>query len=91
MVRPERVRISTTATPGIPSIPVTASSVIFQGPVLRLGLHAGDGTEIVAHLGAEAANGVAPGASLFASWDREAARLLPDENSLREASKRSDA
>jgi spermidine/putrescine transport system ATP-binding protein len=77
MVRPERVRVAEAPMAGGASIPVTVGSAIFQGPVVRLGLRAGDGTEIVAHVGpADVPEGLRPGASAHAGWDRDAARLL---------------
>jgi ABC-type Fe3+/spermidine/putrescine transport system ATPase subunit len=78
MVRPERIRVTAGPLEGGASIPVTVVTSIFQGPLMRLGLRAGDGTEIVAHVGpGDAVEGLAPGATVHASWDRAAARLLP--------------
>jgi spermidine/putrescine transport system ATP-binding protein len=91
MVRPERVRISTARPTEAPSIPVTVGDVIFQGPVLRVGLRAGDGTEFVAHVGADAVDGLTPGAAVFATWDREAARLLPRTTVAHQARDAADA
>ena len=51
---------------------------MFQGPVVRFALAAGDGTEVVAHVGAdESLPLLRPGDAVWASWDVEAARLLP--------------
>ncbi len=78
MVRPERVRVTAAPIPGGASIPVTVSSAIFQGAIVRLGLRAADGTEIVAHVGPdEVSEGVRPGAFVHAGWEPRAARLLP--------------
>ena len=78
MVRPERVRVSTTPLTAGASIPVTVKTAIFQGPVVRLSLRTSDGTEIVAHMGPEQAIvDVRPGLVIYAGWDPDAARLLP--------------
>ena len=78
MIRPERLRVSTAPIPAGASIPVTVNTAIFQGPVVRLGLRAGDGTEIVAHMGPDSAiPDVRPGLALYAGWDKDAALLLP--------------
>jgi spermidine/putrescine transport system ATP-binding protein len=78
MIRPERLRVSTAPLPGDVSIPVIMESAIFQGPVVRLALRAGDGTEIIGHLGPdELLPNLQVGQSLFAGWDRDAGRLLP--------------
>jgi spermidine/putrescine transport system ATP-binding protein len=88
MVRPARIRVSpaadgrgpnTSADGAHPSaVPATLTRSIFQGPVVRLVLRTAAGTELVAHVapGTPAAR-LAPGAAVHASWDREAARLLP--------------
>ena len=78
MVRPERVRVAATqATAGV-SIPVTVSAVIFQGPVMRVDMRTAGGTEFTAHLRPEAGlEKPTVGATLFATWDGDAARLLP--------------
>ncbi len=78
MVRPERLHISLAPRPHGHSIPVTVESAIFQGPVVRLALRAGDGTEIIGHLGPDhPIPDLTAGQSLFAGWDGDAARLLP--------------
>ncbi len=77
MVRPERVRVAMQPFAGVTSIPVTVESAIFQGPVLRLGVRAADGTELVAHVGADQAiDGLQTGAAAYAAWHPDAARLL---------------
>ena len=59
-------------------MPVTVTSAIFQGPVMRVAMRAADGTEIVAQVGADHAMGaLRPGTSVYAVWDPAAARLLP--------------
>ncbi len=78
MVRPERVRVSAAAPPHGAAVPATVGSTIFQGPLVRLGLRTGDGTEIVAHVGPdEAPEGLREGDAAWAAWDADAARLLP--------------
>jgi len=76
MVRPERVRVGPGPVPG--AFPATVVEVVFQGPVVHCGLRAGDGTELVAHLGpAAAAAALVPGQQVFVDWDPDAPRLLP--------------
>ena len=78
MVRPERLRLSDAVSSDGTSVPVTLAHAVFQGPVVRCSLRAADGTEIVAHVGPEQTlPALAPGLRLWASWDFEAARLLP--------------
>ncbi len=78
MVRPERLRVSNAAPAAETGIPVTVRHAVFQGPMIRCTLAALDGTEIVAHVGPEdSVTGLEPGQSLWASWERDAARLLP--------------
>jgi spermidine/putrescine transport system ATP-binding protein len=80
MVRPERLRISTTDPGGDVVVPATVTSLVFQGPVVRLGATAPDGTEIVAHVGAEAdLPMLRPGDRIWCSWDRGAGLVLPGE------------
>jgi len=78
VVRPERVRITNAPVDGAESVPVTVTSAIFQGPVVRVAMRLEDGTEITAHVGAgQPLDTWRPGAAAFAVWDRAAARLLP--------------
>jgi spermidine/putrescine transport system ATP-binding protein len=78
VVRPERVRVEAAPLGGVESVPVTVTSAIFQGPVMRVAMRAADGTEIVAQVGADHAMGaLRPGTSAYAVWDPAAARLLP--------------
>ncbi len=77
-VRPERVRVTAEPPVGGMAIPVTVAASIFQGALLRLELRAADGTEIVAHVAADAAGEtLPPGAAAWVAWDASAARLLP--------------
>jgi len=79
MVRPERVHLSVEQPgAGTPSLPVTVTELIFQGPVVRCVLRDAAGAEIVAHLASDrrlAKPGI--GEAGWASWDEDAARLLP--------------
>jgi spermidine/putrescine transport system ATP-binding protein len=78
MVRPERLRLSAAAGPGTSALPTTVQHVVFQGPVVRCGLRAADGTQLVAHVGPEDALPVVqPGQTVYVSWEADAARLLP--------------
>jgi spermidine/putrescine transport system ATP-binding protein len=78
VVRPERIRVTPGPVAGAESLPVTITSIIFQGPVLRVAMRAADGTELVAHVGAEQTPGMLrPEAPAFATWDPSTARLLP--------------
>ena len=79
MVRPERVRLSVEQpSNGDPPLPVTVAELIFQGPVVRCVLRDATGDDIVAHLASDrrlAKPGT--GESGWASWEHDAARLLP--------------
>ena len=79
MVRPERVRVSLTEpADGLVAVPCTVVDYVFQGPVVRFALTTA-GTEVVAHVGAdERLPLLRPGDTVWASWDRDAALLLPE-------------
>ncbi|MGH7498583.1 MAG: ABC transporter ATP-binding protein, partial [Gemmatimonadales bacterium] len=78
MIRPERLRLTNAAPETDSGIPVTVKHAVFQGPVIRCSLRALDGTEIVAHVGPEdTVTGLEAGQTLWASWEPDAARLLP--------------
>jgi spermidine/putrescine transport system ATP-binding protein len=78
MVRPERLRLSATALEGRPTVPAEIATVVFQGPVVRCILRAGDGSEIVCHVDHDhTLPGLEPGRTLWVSWETDAARLLP--------------
>jgi spermidine/putrescine transport system ATP-binding protein len=78
MVRPERVRVTTDEPNHAASVPCSVVDYVFQGPVVRFALAAGDGTEVVAHVGAdESLPLLRPGDGVWASWDVDAGRLLP--------------
>ncbi len=81
MVRPERVRVtidepSSAAT----SLRCDVIDYVFQGPVVRFALRSPDGTEVAAYVGAdEQLPMLRPGDAVWASWDDDAARVLPDK------------
>ena len=79
MLRPERIKL--TATPPEArwsAIPVHVADIIFQGPVLRCLLRDVAGDELVAHVDDdERPDGLQRGASMWATWDPNGARLLP--------------
>jgi len=82
MVRPERVRVSTSPTgTDMATTPATVVDVTFQGPVIRLNLIAPDGSAIIAHITPEGSEAVLsllrPGDSVHASWSPEASLILP--------------
>jgi spermidine/putrescine transport system ATP-binding protein len=77
MVRPERVRIVSTAPPS-PSTAVegTVSEVVFRGATTRLALETAAGT-VVAHLGDDRSVDVRPGDRAWATWNDDDAYLVP--------------
>jgi spermidine/putrescine transport system ATP-binding protein len=79
MVRPERIRLAGDRSSTVASgVSTRVAGVTFQGPVVRAALRAGDGTEVVAHVGPEDDLPVLrPGDAIWATWDDDAARLLP--------------
>jgi spermidine/putrescine transport system ATP-binding protein len=82
MVRPERVRVSTTApeaTDGtIAAVQAKVVDLTFQGPVVRLSLEAPDGSPIVAHVGPEQNLPLLrPGDDVYAGWSADASLVLP--------------
>ncbi len=88
MVRPERVRVLMQAPAnGYVGVPCTVSDLVFQGPVVRVALATAGGDEVVAHVGAdEQLPLLRPGDKVWAGWERDAARLLPEPEPGREAS-----
>jgi spermidine/putrescine transport system ATP-binding protein len=88
MVRPERVRVLMAAPAnGFVGLPCTVSDLVFQGPVVRVALATAAGEEVVAHVGAdEQLPLLRPGDKVWASWERDAARLLPEPEPGHEAS-----
>ncbi|MCU1427011.1 MAG: transporter ATP-binding protein [Actinomycetia bacterium] len=80
MVRPERVRV-VMAEPQNSStgVPCTVTDLVFQGPVVRVALATADGQEVVAHIGADDQLPLLrPGDNVWAGWEGDAARLLPE-------------
>jgi spermidine/putrescine transport system ATP-binding protein len=80
MVRPERVRVLMDApSNGHVGLPCTVRDLVFQGPVVRVALATANGDEIVAHVGAEEQLPLLrPGDRVWAGWEHDAARLLPE-------------
>jgi len=79
MVRPERIMISTN-DPGPTNQRVhgTVADLTFQGPIVRLVLHAGDGTPIIANIDPDHdLPMLRPGDAVWASWSASAASVLP--------------
>ena len=56
MVRPERIRVATdeASAPRL-AVRLTVTSLVFQGPVIRLAGEAPDGNEVLAHIGPDQA------------------------------------
>jgi spermidine/putrescine transport system ATP-binding protein len=82
MVRPERVKVTIDqpATSGA-SIRCDVIDYVFQGPVVRFALLSPDGSEIAAYVGAdEGLPTLTTGDPVWASWDRDAALVLPQSS-----------
>jgi spermidine/putrescine transport system ATP-binding protein len=79
MVRPERIRVAADAASAPDgAVPLAVTSLVFQGPVVRLAGAAIDGTELVAHIGPDQDLPLLrPGDEVWASWDPPAAVVLP--------------
>jgi spermidine/putrescine transport system ATP-binding protein len=79
MVRPERVRVMMQPPQnGHVGVSCTVRDLVFQGPVVRVALTCRDGSETVAHVGAdEQLPLLRPGDEVWAGWERGAGRLLP--------------
>ena len=81
MIRPERLEVGPSEPPPDRlGLPVTCTDLVFQGALLRCALRDPSGGELIDYLEASRQQpGVKPGASLWVSWERDAARLLhPD-------------
>ena len=79
MVRPERVRVAAdqAVAPDM-AVRLTVTSLVFQGPVVRLAGDAPDGREVLAHIGPDQQLPMLrPGDEVWASWDGPAAAVLP--------------
>ena len=79
MVRPERVRVAADrASAPDHAVELTVTSLVFQGPVVRLAGDAADGNEALAHIGPDQELPMLrPGDTVWASWDTDAATALP--------------
>ena len=79
MVRPERMQVLMDEPAGdAPRLRLTVANLVFQGPVVRAALRTTDGTEIIWQIGPEDdLPMLRPGTEVWATWDAEAARLLP--------------
>jgi hypothetical protein len=81
MVRPERLELAREEPPpGRLGLPVVCTDLVFQGAQLRCALRDPSGGELIDYLEASRQPaGVVPGASLWVSWEQDAARLLHPE------------
>ena len=79
MVRPERIRVAADeASAPDHAVAVTVTSLVFQGPVVRLAGDAADGHEVLAHIGPDQELPMLrPGDQVWVSWDAWAAAALP--------------
>jgi spermidine/putrescine transport system ATP-binding protein len=79
MVRPERIRVAADeASAPDHAVAVTVTSLVFQGPVVRLAGDAVDGHEVLVHIGPDQELPMLrPGDTVWASWDTDAATALP--------------
>jgi spermidine/putrescine transport system ATP-binding protein len=82
MIRPERLEVGPNEPgPERLGLPVTCTDLVFQGALLRCALRDDSGFELIDYLEASRQQpGVRPGASLWVSWERDAARLLPPDS-----------
>jgi len=81
MIRPERLEVAPQEPPPERlGLPVTCTDLVFQGALLRCALRDASGGELIDYLEpSRHPPGVVPGASLWVSWERDAARLLHPE------------
>lgn len=79
MVRPERITVSLEPPVGTRNgVQAAVTDLTFQGPVVRCELTTTDGTTAVAYLGGDdKLPMLTPGQTVWATWDVDAARLLP--------------
>ncbi len=82
MIRPERLEVAPQEPPPDRlGLPVTCTDLVFQGALLRCALRDQTGGELIDYLEASRQQpGVVPGAALWVSWERDAARLLHPES-----------
>jgi spermidine/putrescine transport system ATP-binding protein len=88
MVRPERLELAREEPPeGRLGLPVVCTDLVFQGAQLRCELRDPSGGELIDYLEpSRQPAGVVPGASLWVSWERDAARLFhPDASTFEPA------
>jgi spermidine/putrescine transport system ATP-binding protein len=85
MVRPERMQLRLNEPPaGYAAIPATVVDLVFQGPVVRFGLRADDGSPLVVHVGPEAELPLLrPGDQVVVAWEPDAGRLLRPSERVR--------
>jgi len=83
MVRPERVKVTVDEPSGAGgALQCRVIDYVFQGPVVRFALRSPDGSEIAAYVGAdEGLPLLRPDDVVWASWDRDAALVLPEPES----------
>ncbi len=77
MVRPERVRLARERPVGGPGIETTVRELVFRGPSVRVELGAGPLSLVANTVGGRELDGLRPGASVWAVWDRASASLVP--------------
>lgn len=79
MVRPEQVHIVRDGpVNGTVGIPATVQEIIFRGATVHVGLAASDGAGLVANLVDDRGlDGLRPGDAAWATWERDAAYLVP--------------
>ena len=79
MVRPERIVISTDESAAADQrVHGTVVDLTFQGPIVRLVLHASDGSPIIANIDPDHdLPMLRPGDTVWASWNASAASVLP--------------
>jgi hypothetical protein len=59
-------------------VEATVREIIFRGPSVRVELSVGDGLAVVANTADDRTlDGLRPGATVWAAWDRAAASLVP--------------
>jgi len=79
MVRPERVSVGRAAPADrVVGIPATVREIIFRGATIHVELTAADGVNLVAQVGDDRLlDGLRPGEPAWATWERDAAYLVP--------------